>query len=89
MITLGYKMSFILVDWAVYNRTSKITRLGIINFLSTKEILTSVSSKTFCEIRELISFCRAKVHFSGLGDFAMDDIERGIQTEDEDSDEGR
>jgi len=40
-------------------------------------------------MRELILFCRAKVHFSGLGDFAMEDIERGIQMDDEERDEGR
>ena len=63
--------------------------MGIINFLSTKEILTSVLSKTFCEMKELILFWRAKVHFSGLGDFGIEDIECGIQMEEEESDEGR
>ena len=61
----------------------------MINFLSTKEILTSVLSKTFCETRELISFWRARIHFSGLSDFGIEDIDCGIQIEEDESDEGR
>ena len=74
---------YLLTEPSEFMRTSKITLLGIINFLSTNEMLTSVLSNTFCKMRELISFCRAKVHFSGLGDFVMEDIERGIQMDDE------
>jgi hypothetical protein len=29
-------------------------------------------------MRELISFSRAEVHFSGVGDFDMDEIDFGI-----------
>ena len=40
-------------------------------------------------MRESISFCRNKVHFSGLSDLVMEDIDRGIQMDDEEPDEGR
>ena len=32
-------------------------------------------------MRELISFSRAEVHFSGVGDFDIDEIDFGIYTE--------
>ena len=46
-----------------------------------EEISISLRSKTFWEIKEDISFSNAKVHFSGLGDFEIDDMDRGIQIE--------
>ena len=42
-------------------------------------ISISVRSKPFWEIKDVISFSNAKVHFSGLGDFEIDDMDRGIQ----------
>jgi hypothetical protein len=54
----------------------------MINFLSIVEISIGDRSKTFWEINELISFSKAKVHFSGVGDFEIDDIDFGIQTGD-------
>jgi hypothetical protein len=46
-----------------------------------EEISRSLRSKTFWEIKEEISFSNAKVHFSGLGDFEIDDMDFGIQIE--------
>jgi len=42
-------------------------------------ISLSVRSKTFWEIKDEISFSNAKVHFSRLGDFELDDMDRSIQ----------
>jgi hypothetical protein len=44
-----------------------------------EEISRSLRSKTFWEIKDEISFSNAKVHFSGLGDFEIDDMDFGIQ----------
>ena len=66
MITLGHKTSFILVDRAVgIHAYIKNYTTGNNQFLATNEILTSVLSNTFCEMRELISFCRGKSTFLG------------------------
>jgi len=46
-----------------------------------EEISRSLRSKTFWEIKDEISFSNAKVHFSGHGDFEIDDMDRGIQME--------
>ena len=58
-----------------------MTRQGINNFGRMEVISMSVRSKTFWEIKDEISFSNAKVHFSVLGDFEIDDIDRGIQME--------
>ena len=42
-----------------------------------KSISISMTSKTFWEIKELISFSKQKFHFSGAGDFVTDDMDRG------------
>ena len=44
-------------------------------------ISTGVRSKTFWASNDSISFSKAKVHFSGVGDFAIDVIDLGIQIE--------
>jgi len=49
--------------------------LGSIEVISGSE-----RSKTFWEIKDEISFYNAKVHFSILGDFEIDDMD-GIQTD--------
>jgi len=45
---------------------SKITLVGIINFLSIVVISIGDKSKTFWDSNELISFSKAEFHFSGL-----------------------
>jgi hypothetical protein len=41
-------------------------------------VSTGVRSKTFWSINDFISLSSAKVHFSGVGDFAIDLIDVGI-----------
>ena len=37
----------------------------------------------------IISCSEAKVHFSGVSDFGIEDIDRGIQTEESEADDER
>ena len=53
-------------------QVTKMTRLGMIDDLSIVEMSISELSKTFLE---LISFSRAEVPFSGVGDFDIDTID--------------
>ena len=57
---------------------SKMTLLGIIDFFSIVDMSIGKSEKTFCDIREFISFSKAEVHFSGVGEFEIDAIDFGI-----------
>ena len=53
----------------------------MINDLSIVDMSIGEVSKTFWDIRELISFSRAEVHFSGVGDFDIAIIDFGIYTD--------
>jgi len=57
---------------------SKITLLGINNFLSIVARSTGDKSNTCWDNNEFISFSNAEVHFSGVGDFAIFEMEFGI-----------
>ena len=50
----------------------------MIDFVSIVDISMGLRSKTFWEINDCISFSKAKVHFSGVGDFWIDCIDLGI-----------
>ena len=63
---------------SAFGLVSKITRLGIINFLSIVVMSMGDKSKTCWDSNELISFSKAEVHFSGVGDFVMLDTHFGI-----------
>ena len=52
-------------------RRSKMTWLGTICDAGIVEISRGEVSKTFWEIKDLISFDKAKVHFSGVVDFEI------------------
>ena len=66
------------MDLSALSLVSKITLLGINNILSVVAISIGDKSNTFCDSKELSSFSKAEVHFSGVGDFGIFDIEFGI-----------
>jgi len=72
------RVLYLLVDPCAFIRMSNITRLGIINLWSIVLISIAVISKTFWEIKDEKSFSNVKVYFSGVGDFEIDNIDRGI-----------
>jgi len=68
------------MDPSASSLVSKITLLGINNFLSIVARSTGDKPNTFCDSKEFISFFNAEVHFSGVGDFAIFEMEFGTYT---------
>ena len=90
MITLGHKTSFIFVNRtiSIHADIKNYTTGNNQIFIHQWNIDFSIV-KTFCEMREYISFCKAKVHFSGVCDFAIVEIDLGIQMDEEEPEGGR
>ena len=83
MVALCNQASFILIDQSICIHTyiKNNTTRNYQFWINCEVISMAARSKTFREIKDEISFSNAKVHFSGVGDLEIDDMDRGIQIE--------